>query len=41
MLGGVPEEPNDGRAERGIRYGYLVLAAAAVGIAVAAARYML
>lgn len=41
MLDRVPQEPNDGPVERRIRYGYLVLAAAAVGIAVAATRYML
>ncbi|MFG3580888.1 hypothetical protein [Micromonospora chersina] len=41
MLDRVPEEPNDGPVERGVRYGYLVLAAAAVGSAVAASRYLL
>ncbi|SCL65470.1 PH domain-containing protein [Micromonospora chersina] len=41
MLDRVPEEPNGGPVERCIRYGYLVLAVAAVGSAVAACRYLL
>ncbi|MFU8872414.1 hypothetical protein [Micromonospora sp. SL4-19] len=41
MLDQVPEEPNDGQVERRIRYGNLVLAAAAVGAALAVVRYLL
>ncbi|MER7333654.1 MULTISPECIES: hypothetical protein [unclassified Micromonospora] len=41
MLDQIPEEPNDGQVERRIRYGHVALAAAAVGVTVAAVRYQL
>lgn len=41
MLDQIPEEPYDGQVERRIRYGNLVLAAAAVGAALAVVRYLL
>jgi hypothetical protein len=39
MLDQVPEEPNNGQADRRIRYEHVVLAAAAAGVTLAAARY--
>jgi hypothetical protein len=41
MLEQIPEEPNDGEVARHIRYGHVVLAAAAVGVTLAAARYLI
>jgi hypothetical protein len=41
LLDQVPEEPNDGKVDRRIRYGNLILAAAASGVTLAAVHYLL
>jgi hypothetical protein len=41
MLEQIPEEPNDGKVDRHLRYGHVVLAAVTLGVALAATRYLL